>query len=201
MSFYNRQSMKLMIGFLLILLAKAEIRFSAKIVGGSFARKNQFPHQVALMYLSRLTCGGSIMSNTWVLTAAHCVVRGVQGLQVCAGTNTFLDCEALRNVSGLISHKNYKKFENDIALLRLEEPLQLSKSIKPIEIGTKEVLVTSEVTICGWGRTSLSGKISEKLKFNTVQVVSKCAINSKGILCLGHRKNNGACKVSFNEQK
>lgn len=44
-----------------------------RIVGGSTATRNQFPYQVALIINNSGFCGGSIISNTWVLTAAHCV--------------------------------------------------------------------------------------------------------------------------------
>jgi secreted trypsin-like serine protease len=47
---------------------------SSRIVGGSFAAKNQFPHQVAIIYRGGLRCGGSIVAAQYVVTAAHCVV-------------------------------------------------------------------------------------------------------------------------------
>lgn len=48
---------------------------SARIVGGDFAEKNQFPHQVAIIYKEKLICGGSILNPFWVVTAAHCMVK------------------------------------------------------------------------------------------------------------------------------
>lgn len=48
---------------------------SSRIFGGDFARDNQFPHQIAIIYKKQLRCGGSVISSTWVLTAAHCVLK------------------------------------------------------------------------------------------------------------------------------
>jgi len=44
-----------------------------KIVGGDFAFEGQFPYQVSLFLDSSFFCGGSLISSTTVLTAAHCV--------------------------------------------------------------------------------------------------------------------------------
>ena len=50
-----------------------DLDINSRIVGGDFARQNQFPHQVAVIYKGSLRCGGSIISESWVLTAAHCL--------------------------------------------------------------------------------------------------------------------------------
>lgn len=50
-----------------------EVPEGSRIVGGSVASRNQFPYQVALIINNSGFCGGSIISNAWVLTAAHCV--------------------------------------------------------------------------------------------------------------------------------
>lgn len=50
--------------------------FGERIVGGNQAYLGQFPHQVSLRHLDTHICGGSILSEFWVLTAAHCVDNG-----------------------------------------------------------------------------------------------------------------------------
>jgi secreted trypsin-like serine protease len=44
-----------------------------RIIGGSAAERGQFPWQVGLIIESSAFCGGSLISERWVLTAAHCV--------------------------------------------------------------------------------------------------------------------------------
>lgn len=43
-----------------------------RIVGGSDAIIDDFPYQVSLQYTGKHYCGGSILSKTIILTAAHC---------------------------------------------------------------------------------------------------------------------------------
>lgn len=49
-----------------------------RIVNGQPAAENQFPHQ-ALVYISKLRgtsqCGGTLLSSSWVLCAAHCIYK------------------------------------------------------------------------------------------------------------------------------
>lgn len=46
----------------------------SRIVGGQLAATAQFPFQVSLRYFGSHICGGSIISENYILTAAHCVV-------------------------------------------------------------------------------------------------------------------------------
>lgn len=47
-----------------------------RIVGGNSASEGQFPHQVLLRIGNNGLCGGSIISENYVVTAAHCVTSG-----------------------------------------------------------------------------------------------------------------------------
>lgn len=90
--------------------------FSGRIVGGKPAFKGEFPHQVSVQEdnsgeLSHL-CGGSIINETWILTAAHCFAgeHPLRKFYVKAGRLTLKKYEAteqLSLVAKIIAHRGY----------------------------------------------------------------------------------------------
>jgi len=68
-----------------------------KIVGGTVVTPNSWPWQVALKYNGQLFCGGTLLDQNWVLTAADCkkpsmqVVLGEHNLYTSEGTEQVCD--------------------------------------------------------------------------------------------------------------
>ena len=121
-------------------------------------------------------------------------------LSIIAGTISLTQGGEHRQVIESIPHRNYRNRLNDIALMRLEAPLPINSAIQPIEVASEEIPSGLRVVVAGWGKTSL-GTITNRLRINTLRAMSRrgCA-NSlgtgyKGLLCLGHARNNGACYV------
>ncbi|XP_061398821.1 serine protease SP24D-like [Musca vetustissima] len=191
------------------IVAAATATPTGRVVGGQDAYEGQFPHQISLRRNGSHTCGGSIISKNFILTAAHCVgTTDAQGeyytypasvFTVRAGSNDRFQGGVLVRVAEVITHEDYGNFLNDVALLRLEEPLIYSKNIQPIALATAEVPPGAPVIISGFGRIKHGGDIPQKLQWNTLTAItrSECKrlINwdSDALICLAHEANNGAC--------
>ncbi|CAF1565975.1 unnamed protein product, partial [Adineta steineri] len=105
-----------------------------RIVGGETAGTNHWGWAVSIEINTTGLCGGSVLSSTWIITAAHCV-RGVStsNLTVYAGSSARFAGQS-RIASIIIVHPQYNRntIANDIALIKLSTPLTMSTAVKPV---------------------------------------------------------------------
>lgn len=169
-----------------------------RIVGGEKTDIKEHPWQVALD-IKGGQCGGSIIDQNWVVTAAHCfgVTKKREDVRVKTGINNRRIGGAWSNVGRVVIHEKYnaKTHENDVALVKLKSPpagevIALAKpdlQLKPCEV----------LEITGWGRTEEGGAGSEDLQKALVPFVdtNTCnqpnAYNGKilpGMICAGLRE-------------
>ncbi|XP_074864759.1 chymotrypsinogen B-like [Carettochelys insculpta] len=133
----------------------------ARIVNGEEAVPGSWPWQVSLQ-TSRLNsfhfCGGSLVSEQWVVTAAHCSTRSsnVVVLGEHDRSSSQEDVQKLA-IQKVFTHPNYNSetTANDVALIKLATPAQLGRTVAPVCLAAAgeqyqggQLCVTS-----GWGKT------------------------------------------------
>ncbi|XP_076254609.1 brachyurin-like isoform X1 [Rhynchophorus ferrugineus] len=153
-----------------------------RIIGGDVATAHQFPYQVALFVYANMQlyfCGGSLINNQWVLTAAHCV-EGASYIIVALGSHNLAVTESDRriyNTSKFIIHEEWDEdtLQNDIAVVGLPQPVPLSNNIATVRLAEKADSYENIIGIClGWGVTIL-GVSSNILRYVKLNIISNSA--------------------------
>lgn len=163
---------------------------SLKIVGGEDCDIEEYPWQVAIFGIDEMgniteqMCGGSIIDQYWVLTAAHCIMAKSNKTQkiVCEITKlSEADNGQIIEIADFIVHENYNTVDltNDIALLRLSQPIDTSRN------GSKIIRVMTPAeeldglldpgtlaTITGWGTTEYMGDSPDNLQVASFPIIS-----------------------------
>jgi len=169
---------------------------SSRVLNGRVAKDGAWPWQVALMkkgskpgFVSQF-CGGTMLQNEWVLTAAHCVVdvrddgnylADKNNILVMVGSNTISSAGDFVPVAEIHTHPDYNPngFDSDIALLKLTR--KPSKPFERITIPTAEYADILErpgvsTIVTGWGRTE-TGKTSPQLLEGKIKMLSRDVCN------------------------
>ena len=163
---------------------------SLRIVGGTDAERFQYPWQTALVYKPLSTperykehvfCGGSIISQSYILTAAHCleglfednfeVVVGEYDLSKKDGT------EVRAGVAKIILHKAFTgdvAKGNDIGLIKLKEPLEFGPAVAPICLPDSDPAAGTKAIVTGWGVTDGAGSRPDVLQEVRVNIINDC---------------------------
>ena len=139
----------------------------SRIIGGESA-PSPIPWQVLVTITNRGTCGGTILDKETILSAAHCfhplspgddkdfIEAGVIQL-ASKGRKKFMGQK--RFIKQIISHPNYDRLteDNDIAILKLEQPLFFDENVKPANLPDESFKPEEDgkkAIVSGWGRTS-----------------------------------------------
>ena len=138
------------------------------IVGGNQATPGEYPWQARLSVIiagQGYLCGGSLIANNWVLTAAHCMMdeNGVRAssIGVVLGDHdaaTAETSEQTRSAVRYVVHPDYDavNIRNDIALVQLATPVTLNSRVATIPIATQSSAVGTTTTATGWGLVGAS---------------------------------------------
>ena len=179
-----------------------------KIVGGFEAEPNQWPWQVALFIDNAWFCGGALISENYVLTAAHCA-DGATYFDIMAGAHNVREATEAHRVeitsfNGWV-HPQWdpNTLSNDLALIELPEPINFNDYIKPsCQPSASDSADVGELVTCtGWGKPSDSaGGISPVLRMvEDRPIISNKECNDiygivgEGVVCIDTTGGKGTC--------
>lgn len=138
------------------------LKLDGRIVGGNFIEITKTPYQVSIQINGKHFCGGSLIKDEWVLTAAHCFLDMPEDpyVDVRVGSALYNEGGQLIDVMYIIPHEDYEddKIFDDIALIKLSKKAELSDSVRTIPLATEESPPGTRAFLSGWGYTSETNK-------------------------------------------
>ncbi|XP_049547972.1 anionic trypsin-like [Anopheles darlingi] len=149
-----------------------------RIVGGTTVEDNSFSWMAALYYNNRFSCGGCLISDRYVITAAHCTAKPDKGLfRIQFGIHDRTrptGASVERSVKRILTNW-YNAFNNnnDIALMELTYPVAISEQLVPICLPQATTMYEGvRGIITGWGRTTTGGGLSGTLQQAEVPILT-----------------------------
>uniref|UniRef100_A0A3B3DQG4 Coagulation factor VII, like n=2 Tax=Oryzias melastigma TaxID=30732 RepID=A0A3B3DQG4_ORYME len=187
-----------------VVCGRTLIHFAPRVVNGEICPKGHCPWQALLTEHNEFICGGIVLSDTWILTAAHCVwSKPIAIFHVSVGKHDLYETEKTeqrRRVLQVVIHPGYNRtsYDSDIALLKLHRPVKLGQYVVPICLPAQNstffrtLYNVRHSTVSGWGRRmefGLPARYLQRLVLPRVPL-QECRLHSKltiskNMMCAG----------------
>ncbi|NXC13677.1 TM11E protease, partial [Corythaeola cristata] len=173
-----------------------------RIIGGQRAQEGEWPWQASIQLDGTHRCGASVISNTWLVTAAHCF-RGERDPRRWTASFGILlrPPKQKKLVRRIIIHENYKNFvldhEYDVAVVELASAIEFTSDVHSVCLPEASHVFPANTTcfVTGWGALKSDGSSVNQLRQAEVKIISTEICNRRqvyggaitpGMLCAGY---------------
>jgi len=170
----------------------------SSIIGGSNAQKGDWPWQILLKNRNKPSCGGTLINNRWVVTAAHCISSfSSKPYSVVVGEHDWKKVEGTEvehKVEKVVVHPGWDRaaINNDIALLKLKKPVTFTKFVQPACMPSGDAKLGSHnCFITGWGKIKHPGNMHTYLQEANLIPVTKKVCEAKNFPSIGVHVTDG----------
>ncbi|XP_055968850.1 complement factor D [Sorex fumeus] len=180
-----------------------------RILGGSEAQAHALPYMASVQVNGSHQCGGFLVNEYWVMSAAHCWDNETQ-LQVLLGAHSLSQPEPskrLYDVLRAVPHpgSGSDTIDHDLLLLQLSEKVELGPAVQPLP-WQHDARLLEAGTMCdvaGWGVTSYAGSRPDRLQYLSRPVMDRATCNhrlyhdgtiTEHMLCVESNRRRDSCK-------
>uniref|UniRef100_A0A8D0EI49 Peptidase S1 domain-containing protein n=1 Tax=Strix occidentalis caurina TaxID=311401 RepID=A0A8D0EI49_STROC len=173
-----------------------------RILGGQRAQDGEWPWQASIQLDGTHRCGASVISNTWLVTAAHCF-RGVRDPRRWTASFGILlrPPKHKKFVRRIIIHERYSDFvldhEYDVAVVELASPIEFTSDVHSVCLPEASHIFPENTScfVTGWGALENDGYSVNQLRQAEVKIISTATCNRRqvysgaitpGMLCAGY---------------
>nr|XP_020855452.1 transmembrane protease serine 11B-like [Phascolarctos cinereus] len=168
------------------LLSDDLITRNNRIIGGKPSEEGEWPWQAGLKLNGKHSCGASLISNKWLVSAAHCFAKNNDAKQWTVTFGNVINRPYMtRNIKTIIVHEDYRPelTHDDIALVHLAEGVPFTNNIRAICLpeATQNFSAGDMAVVTGWGTLSMNGHVPVILQQATVQIIDTDTCNAPGV--------------------
>ncbi|GAB5567441.1 complement factor D [Prionailurus iriomotensis] len=158
-----------------------------RILGGREAESHARPYMASVQVNGKHVCGGFLVSERWVLSAAHCVEDLADGkLQVLLGAHSLSQPEPskrLYDVLRAVPHPDSRPdtIDHDLLLLQLSEKAELGPAVQPLawQRLDRDVAAGTLCDVAGWGVITHAGRRPDRLQHLQLRVLDRATCNQR----------------------
>ncbi|KAG8519222.1 Complement factor D [Galemys pyrenaicus] len=182
-----------------------------RILGGREAPSHARPYMASVQLNGRHVCGGFLLAEQWVLSAAHCLEEMAEGkAQVLLGAHSLSQPEPskrLYDVLRAVPHPDSRPdtIDHDLLLLQLSEKAALGPAVQPLpwQRQDRDVPAGTLCDVAGWGVVSHTGRRPDRLQHLQLRVLDRAVCNRRAFhdgaiterMMCGESNRKDSCRV------